>query len=201
MFWGLIVWSGGAALLAQIAREPGKRKEVQLFASWGGKPTTRLLRHRDATNKVILERRHKKLAELIPDLEIPSAETELVDPQKADEIYEACTVFLIEKTRDAKQFPLIFEENCNYGFRRNLCSMRPIGIALSLLGAAAVFSLMGLDFAGGVMPSPIVFIAVLVEMFLVVGWLFYFTSEWVKTTAEAYAERLLAASENLEPPR
>lgn len=198
LFWSLIAWSGGTALLAQIAREAGKRKEEHLFASWGGKPTTRLLRHRDAPNKVILERRHRKLASLVPDLDIPSSEREQTDPQKADEIYDACAVFLIEKTRNAKQFRLIFEENCNYGFRRNLWGMRPIGIAFSLLGTAAVFSLMGLDFAKDIIPGPIVLIAALVEIFLAVGWLFYFTPEWVKTTAEAYAERLLAASESLD---
>jgi hypothetical protein len=201
LFWGLIAWSGGTALLAQIAREPGKKKEAHLFASWGGKPTTRFLRHRDAPNKVILERRHRKLARLVPDLHIPSANQEQADPKKADEVYEACTAFLIERTRDVQEFPLIFEENCNYGFRRNLWGMKPIGIALPLLGTAAVLILVGLDFAKNIMPGPIVFIAALVDIFLAVGWLFYFTSDWVKTTAEAYAERLLAASENLGLPK
>src|SRR6266545_3503426 len=59
--WALVVWSGGTVLAAQFGRDAGKRKEDRLFESWGGKPTTRLLRHRGTTNAVTLSRRHRKL--------------------------------------------------------------------------------------------------------------------------------------------
>lgn len=35
--WAIVVSAGGTALLAQIARERGKRLEKELFDSWGGK--------------------------------------------------------------------------------------------------------------------------------------------------------------------
>src|SRR3989442_4065228 len=54
---GLVVGAGGVALLAQVGRDWGKRKQPRLFESWGGEPTTRLLRHRDAPNAVLLQRR------------------------------------------------------------------------------------------------------------------------------------------------
>jgi len=201
LFWGLIAWSGGTALLAQVARDRGKKQEPKLFQSWGGKPTTRFLRHRDVPNKFILERRHRKLTTLLPDLNIPSANQEHADPQKADEIYEACTAYLLERTRDTKQFPLIFEENCNYGFRRNLWGIRPIGIVLSLLGVTAVLVVIGLDLKKDTMPTPIVLTAALVNILLAGAWVFYFRPEWVRTTAEAYAERLLASIEILGPQK
>src|SRR3989442_12022556 len=40
---------GGLFLMANISRELGKRLESTLSESWGGKPTTQLLRHRDGT--------------------------------------------------------------------------------------------------------------------------------------------------------
>ena len=46
--WGLVTWSGATALLAQVGRDKGRVKEPGLFEQWGGKPTTRMLRHRHA---------------------------------------------------------------------------------------------------------------------------------------------------------
>ena len=36
------------------------------------------------------------------------------------------------------KFPLVYEENCNYGFRRNMFGLRPIGIAVSVIAAVAL---------------------------------------------------------------
>src|SRR5690348_9817710 len=41
----LIITFGGAALMSQLARDLGKRKEPALWKSWGGPPTSQLLRH------------------------------------------------------------------------------------------------------------------------------------------------------------
>lgn len=61
LVWSLFVFCGGTTLMAQVARDLGEKKELALFRSWGGKPTTRFLRHRDAPNKAVLLRRHQKL--------------------------------------------------------------------------------------------------------------------------------------------
>src|SRR5260370_1731120 len=36
---------GGTYLFAQLARDPGKNREKQLFAKWGGMPSVTILRH------------------------------------------------------------------------------------------------------------------------------------------------------------
>src|SRR5215470_9698934 len=82
-FWGLVTWAGGAALLAQVARDPGKRNEPSLFERWGGKPTVRRLRHRDAENATLLARYHAKL-KAIMKVKIPTAAQEAADPEAAD---------------------------------------------------------------------------------------------------------------------
>ena len=195
---GLFVLSGGLALLAQLGRDWGKRKQPRLFESWGGKPTTRLLRHRETPNKVLLRRRHQKLQELLPDVNIPTAEKEAADPETADQVYETCVAFLLEKTRDKKQFPLVFEENCNYGFRRNLWGMKPLGIMTTLAGTIAVAVLFVTKYyARDVSVPPLVLASFLGNMLMLLGWLLWITPQWVKLSAEAYAERLLAACEKL----
>lgn len=192
--WGLIVWSGGTALIAQIGRDWGKSKEVQLYNSWGGKPTTRMLRHRDAPNKITLERRHNKLQALLPELKIPSPEEEQADPARADEIYDAGTTFLRENTRDQKKFNLVFEENCNYGFRRNLWGMKLLGITTAIIGIAAVIIHI---FVNGTSTPPLAMISGSINLLLLLGWWLWITPDWVKTAGEAYAERLLEASMEL----
>ncbi len=197
LVWSLFVFCGGTALMAQVARDQGKKKEPALFRSWGGKPTTRLLRHRDAPNKILLSRRHQKLQRLVKGVKISTADEEMANLGMADDAYDACTAFLLEKTRKKDEFPLVFEENCNYGFRRNLWGMKPLGITTSLAGTAAIALLIGLNHRNGVGPSPIVLVCAVLNLFLLFGWLIWFTPNWVRITADAYAERLLAACEKL----
>lgn len=195
--WSLVVWSGGTALIAQMARGPGRAKEPKLFALWRGKPTTRLLRHRDSRNRVLLEHRHNKLCALLPNVSIPSAAEEAADPAAADAAYETCTVFLLEKTRSREHFPLVFEANCDYGFRRNLWGMKPLAVLLATASAVAIGTLLYQDIAAGIRPQPVAVAGGAVVFALVVGWIGWFTPAWVKITADAFAERLLGALENL----
>jgi hypothetical protein len=197
VLWSVFVWCGGTALMAQVARDRGRLKEPGLYRSWGGKPTTRLLRHRDALNRVVLSRRHKRLQLLVTGVRIPSAEAEEADQEGADQVYDACTAFLLEKTRSKEHFPLVFEENCSYGFRRNLWGMKPLGLLTSTLGLVAVLVPVVVSLRAGTVPALIVFVCGGFCLLLLVGWLTWFTPEWVRIAAEAYAERLLAACENL----
>lgn len=197
VLWSVLVWSGATALLTQVARDRGKRKEPELFRQWGGKPTTVLLRHRDSSNPVLLDHRHAKLRELVPSRQLPTAEEESIDPTKADQIYEACTLRLIERTRDKKTFPLVFEENCNYGFRRNLWGMKPVGILTAALGTGSVAVLIALHFLKGTALQPLSYVGGVINLILLVGWITWFTPAWVRIAAEAYAERLLAACDSL----
>lgn len=195
--WGLVAWCGGTALVAQVARDAGKRKEVGLYACWGGKPTTRLLRHTDSDNPVLLQRRHDKLRRLVPDTRIPTAEGEVADPVQADQAYDACIQFLRDSTRSRERFPLVFQANCEYGFRRNFWGMKPLGVTLAIASAIAIGARLYLDFRLELGPEPTRVVSAGVAVVLGVGWLFWFTPSWVRLTADAYAERLLGALEEL----
>lgn len=192
--WGLIVLSGGMVFISQIGRDFGKNKEMQLFKVWGGKPTTRMLRHRDTVNRKTLERRHSRLQELTPDFKIPTLEEERANPKRADELYDACITYLRERTRDRKTFHLIFEENCNYGFRRNLWGMKPLGITMAVVGTLVVM----IDiFVNGFSTPPVAIISGTINLLFVTGWCLWITPKWVRIAGDAYAERLLEASEEL----
>ena len=197
-WWTAIVpvlgYCGGASLLAQLARDRGKRAQDHLFASWGGSPTTLLLRHRDAPNPVTLARHHRQIARLLPDLRMPTAAEEAADPVAADQVYETATKYLRDATRDRQAFPLIYAELCNYGFRRNLLGLRGWALAGSAVGAGLLLGAVA-EPAGGV-SVPVVG-ALAIDALAVLVFATIVTPKWVKIAACEYAERLLGAIDHL----
>ena len=209
--WGILTRLGAAAaasiatgvgltrLLEQLGRDQGKAKEPALWANWGGAPTTQILRHRDGNlcYPALRARYHRKLQQLVPDLRLPSASDEAACPAAADQIYDAYVRYLIAQTRDREKFPLVLEENINYGFRRNLWGMRSAGIVLSATAWAisAYFLYLRLKFAD---PLWIAWAAVLIaSLCLLTLWLFRIRPAWVFVPAKAYAQRLLEACDML----
>ena len=194
--WGVIVWCGGTFFLAQLGRDMGLNKQEGLFDEWGGALTTRGLRHRDALNEVTLNRYHRKLEQLIPDTKISTPEEEQADEDAtnaADKVYESCVTFLKEATRDKTKFPLVFEENCNYGFRRNLWGMKSVGITTSSIGIASAIVQISLIIGKDISFTRVIILCGIVNLVLTLIWFFVIKKKWVKTAADAYAERLLAS--------
>jgi len=190
---------GMAFVLDQVGRDQGKKKEAGLFAAWGGKPSTRMLRHRDTTlDPVTRQRYHGKLAELVKGVSIPSAQEETADPVAADTAYESCTAYLRQNTR-GKDFSLLFQENTNYGFRRNLWGMKPAGIVISIVGTLGCSGLMTWYLLASKEEWLVAAICTAVCIVQMVLRTFRFTPDWVRTPAEEYARQLLAACDSLDP--
>lgn len=176
--------------LARIARDRGSRVQPCLYERWDGKPTTRLLRHRDATIDPITKARYKSSLSRMTGVDFPSAATELQNPVEADDAYESCVRALLEQRRDLRKYRLIFSENCNYGFARNLLGIRSLGISLSLISLAtggAMFL-----FFGSSIPILVSFtVSAAILCFLLV----YVNEGMVKRSGEAYATALLRSCE------
>lgn len=195
--WLIAVGCGIAYLFADLAREAGKRIEADLFRKWNGPPTRRLLRHQSETPTPLLHRRHL-LIESITGETLPSAEEEQKEPHITDEIYDTCIHVLRERTREKDRFPLVFAENCAYGFRRNSLGLRPYGIAASALSLIILAALISPQLpVSAALGEPFTLIIGAVCVGLLLFWLFVVKPAWVRSKAEAYAERLLAAGEKL----
>ncbi len=194
VFASVLTSAGGMALLVRIARIRGKGIEPSLYERWGGKPTTVALRHRDTKNAVLLARRHAQLQQIAKDIHLPTPEEETADPAAADAAYDASVAVLIERTRDRKRFRLLFDENCNYGFWRNLLGLRPFGIPSSLLGTAGIaFLIHRHNFALEFKPL----VALGIDLLFLIGWLLLVRDATVRIAASSYSDRLLAACEDL----
>ena len=196
--WPIVSAGGIFVLLDQLGRDAGRRLEPTLWRSWNGPPTTRALRHREA-NPVLLARRHQQLATLT-GISIPSREDEQRDPTGADNAYEAVTVYLRNHTRDTSTFPLVFIENCHYGFRRNMLGLRPAGLTTSILSAIGAATGLALArFHHATLPITGLVGAAALAVLAGVLWYQIVTPDWVRPPADAYAERLLEAAEHLAP--
>lgn len=194
---------GGAALLAQMGRDRGRGKQADLWKSWGGPPTTQLLRFQGAANRSRL-RQWRAGVERVVGYPLPTEEEELDDREAADDEYEAAIRALRVATLDRRNFPLVFAENVNYGFRRNLWGWKAVGLPAAVVGALGAWGLFlmsagippGEAWVDSVLKSPdeataIRLVASILNTLLTAGWVFAITPGWVKVAAEAYAERLL----------
>lgn len=201
---------GGLFLLASVARELGKKKQTQLYAEWGGEPSTILLRHRDAElNPVTKTRYHAVLAEHT-GISFPSPQEEAIHAESADHTYAAAATWLRNQAKNKPDdFPLLLKENIEYGFRRNLYGVKPIAITLTLaVVGAALYSSGAVDC---MVPASCKVTSIrlpetlqwkLGACFLwLCLWLVVVTAKWVKSAAFTYAKTLLEICEQLPMPK
>lgn len=180
---------GVLALLAQTARFLGRKMETRLYAKWGGIPTTAWLRHRDNNlDSVTKARYHNYLQQHVPKLKIPTAMQEAKDAAAADENYRSASKWLLERTRDKEKFPLVFEENTNYGFQRNALALKPVALAVLVLCIG--FVVVDVYVRSEVAASTAISLGVSVLALMM--WLAVVSEAWVKDAAHAYARALLA---------
>jgi hypothetical protein len=198
----LLILAALYALASQVGRDPGKRLEPELWKSWGGPPTSALLRWR-GNSKANVSHRHQLLEHgLGGGLHLPTEEEEASNSHLADERYENAVAILRGRTRDRARFPLLHAENLNYGFRRNTLGLKSLGLVscwltLAWSGALTIATIVTtrLDL---LVPNAIIPAAV-----SVVGLVLWphANSPWVKTAADAYAARLIEAADLLSVPR
>jgi len=184
-------------LCAQLGRDAGKRKQQALFARWGGTPTTRTLAYRTTDlNPLTLARYHEQLRSLRPELPLPkNKEAENKDWKTAEMAYNSAVDFLREATREKERFPLIAEENMNYGYRRNLWAMKPTGITSTTIGLLICAAKPVTAYQHGI--DPITIITTAICLLLLILWITRFTPEWVHTAGNEYAKNLLAALDKI----
>ena len=191
-----IVFLPLAFLSGQIGADYGKCLEKKLWRQWGGAPTTRFLRHSNHEfNTRTRERIHDKLRSL--GLIVPSKEDEGKDVQAADIYYESCTQELIRKTRNHARFPLVFKKLTEYGFRRNLLGLKPLGLSIVAVSFLLCVASVGIKWSNnGDLAASIG--ATLLVAGLFFTWLMWVNEKAVRLTADRYARFLLEAALELE---
>ena len=189
---------GGAALAAVglvacgLVRDRGRHVQMGLWQNWGGSPTTRRLRL-VGSDEPRAAARIRSRVEAVTGWPLPTQDEEREDPTDADRRYEEAVSALRERTRDHERFPLVFEENMDYGFRRNTLGIRPVGSLVSLVALAASVALLIVDDGSVASHFGRWGASALVAAVLLVFWRGFVTAGWVRHAAELYADRLFDA--------
>lgn len=182
-----MAFGGVGIVAASLAREAGRKLQEALWRSWGGSPTLHRLRWRSNSDADQIERRHAALSE-VAGFSLPTANEEEGDPAVADARYEEATALLRNLTRKREDYPLVFAENVEYGFRRNCLGLRPVGVAVAL-GTAVVGLVLAVTGANRF------WLAAAVGVIAAVWWWRVVTGDWVKRAAELYADQLIGSVE------
>tara|TARA_B110001469_G_scaffold79498_1_gene75205 strand:- start:467 stop:1198 length:732 start_codon:yes stop_codon:yes gene_type:complete len=185
--------------LADIARKHGKKVEMKLLKKWGGLPSLHMLRHRDTTIDNVTKRRYLKfIAEKLGE-DAPSEQEEEDNPDACDLFYGRCCDWLRERTRDKERFSILFEENTNYGFRRNLLGLKTAALSISSL--VVLICICSLSFGVPINPS----VELALKLAVIVGFsgihaaffLTYVNEAAVHEASRLYARQLILSCETL----
>jgi len=200
---GLLATFGIFYLLTSICRNLGKRLENSLYKSWGGKPTTQLLRHRDNTIDPITKKRYHTFLSQKIKTKFPTEDQELKKQNMADNVYSSAIEWLLGQTRDKKKFNLLFLENISYGFSRNCLGIKYIAISIALLSIAwavigyktiSTRNFSDIDF--NLLPIGLL-ISLVTSISMLSVWTLFITKKCVKKSAFVYAEALLKTCDML----
>lgn len=178
-------------VICGVVRSLGRRLEPALWKSWGGPPTTQLLRWSGAPSPVAVERRHALLSIVLGE-SLPSPDTETLDPAGADARYTVAVSALRQRTRSGPAFRLVAQQNAEYGLRRNCLGLRPVALAVAVAVLAASAVLLAVQGA-----SWNSVLAAGVSSLALIAWGFLVTPDWVRAAADLYAQRLMEAIESL----
>lgn len=190
---GAAVVSGVTVAFGHFARTQGRSIEGRLLKEWGNLPTTLWLRHRDHHLEAETKQRyHRFLEENIDGWIAPAIEDEVAFEEKADNQYKSAVRWLIQNTRNKKEFFLIYAENISYGFRRNSLGLKPLSIALSLICLGfSIYKLHDIPLRDIFSLFLVQSMAGVVSLVCLAWWTCGVTTLWVRDAADSYAKALL----------
>lgn len=162
----------------------GKRKSPNYAAEFLMPDNSEL----DSSTK---QRYYRKLQQLDPSLKC------LNTPENTPEFFSCCesaVSLLRERTRDNH---LVLEENINFGFCKNLHSIKLYGIILCII-CNVLIALSSLIHNNGLSSIPIEnYLAFLVNLFLLLFWFYGVTKSTLDQTGKKYALTLLKSIDYL----
>lgn len=193
---GIIVGAGAAYLLAVLVRHLGRRVEHDLWVSWGGPPTTTLLRLRTPAQNAALRDSWRQAVEALTGSSLFPVEEEVARPDQADQVIETSVRQLLHLGQ-SPEHPLVASENIQYGFERNFYGTRWVGRAIAAASVAALTGILvfgPVAVGGTTVASGAVATALAIDAAFLVAWLVLPSADRARLAAERYANQLLQAA-------
>ena len=185
---GVLSFGVGTYLLSVIVANLGRRLQDELWKSWGGPPTSQLLRAHSNKSSISQRSIWRSAIESVTGVALLPAAQEVTEPGRADELI-AAAIGQVRHLGQDRHYPLIAAENAQYGLERNLYGSRWLGRALSL----ACFVALAIALKVVAPLSVTLLIGTLVELVLSVLWFIIPSEGRMKDAAFRYGEQLLQA--------
>ena len=180
---------GMMQFISHLARDKGKAIEYELFHKWGGIPSVVVMRYSDNAIAPPAKVKYHSILSKKSGIQAPTREDEESNPESADEVYLSWSDFLRGKTRDTKKYHLVFKENINYGFRRNLLGLKWFCVVFGVIGLA----ILNLPIISGKeFTDTMLFMTTLIVIYTLI-FVFVVNSNWVKVVAKEYGKQLVEA--------
>ena len=174
------------------ARIPGVKAMYKCFPDL--LPAQALLLPSNSSLNVLTKQRYYKfLEEKIETFSICGSDEEM-RPMVATAV-----TWLIAKTRNEKQFPLIYEENINFGFSYNLLGVKKFGVLLTILGLIVNVSALYLKWYKKLffdLNANTLIASLIIDLLFLVLWIGVVNKKLVKSCGKKYAYALLAACDS-----
>lgn len=192
---GIASACGLPVLLANTVGIRGRHLQMDLARRWGGLPATKAVRHAEGFSTSHQRRIWRERLQAATGHILPDANEEADNPADADARYESAIQDLIERTRDTNAYRLVFEENCTFGFERNMLAMRKAGLWVACLTAVVLGCAVIVDLAANVRSLSLLAcsIALLLCAALAFVWWYVPSEARVRAVAERYADRLFGS--------
>jgi hypothetical protein len=175
---GLVI--GALLMLAEQVARAGRKQQPYLFHKWGGPPLSEAIHGRgDHEHRDSWQRIRRFLTEQV-DGNVSD------DPKSRDLESE-----MKELTRDKKKFAMVFQENCNFGFRRNLYGVKRWGLGSAVTAIVAGGLCLYAQW-GQAHPAVFPWVTLVFGLLALLLWLSV-TPMFVRHAASAYVDGMLGA--------
>lgn len=122
----------GSYLLSVVIGHLGRRTQDGLWSRWGGSPTAQLLRTQGSPASSAQREIWRDAIQRLSGVKFMSRRLEKAQPEKADQLILAA-VGQVRRLGQDSRYPLVAQENAQYGVERNMFGSRWLGRSLSLL--------------------------------------------------------------------
>ena len=144
-------------------------------------------------DKLSKQRYYEKLASLDPSFSIfrnPS------DTKKFKDCCESAVIYLRNNTRDNH---LVYEENINCGFCKNMLIDKPIGITINIVLAILTFLYSWMVSGQIATISHKNWFSICINLLFVIFWIFAINKKMLEESAKRYAYTLITSIDSLTP--
>lgn len=142
---------------------------------------------------ITLKRYYRKIAEFEPEFsEFTKVELNNAQGTITTNLCESVVTWLKANTRDNKMFRLVYEENINYGFIRNMYNLKNIGIIFNCIALTLLGIFFFTTFLESSKPTMLLMVIEIATHIIVTVYLFTaITKKKVEVSAKRYAKALI----------